>query len=92
MASFKDRVIQVVKGIPKGEVMTYGEVAEAAGGDKHRNAREVGMVMSRNFDSSVPCHRVIKGNGEVGDYNRGGAEAKIEILKKEGTDVRNFKI
>lgn len=82
MASFKDRVIEVVKGIPKGEVMTYGEVAEAAGSP--RGAREVGNIMSKNFDSSVPCHRVIKATGEPGDYNRGGEEAKRALLEKEG--------
>lgn len=90
MDSFRDRVKEVVRNIPKGQTMTYGEVAEAAGGDKHRNAREVGRVMSMNFDKQIPCHRVVKGNGEVGDYNRGGAEAKLELLKKEGVDTRKF--
>jgi len=84
MDSFRDRIKEVVKNIPKGQVMTYGEVAEAAGGDRFRNAREVGQVMSRNFDSRIPCHRVVKGNGEVSDYNRGGEEAKRALLEKEG--------
>ena len=82
MAGFRDRVIEVVKAIPKGEVMTYGDVAAAAGNS--RAAREVGHIMSQNFDLAVPCHRVIKASGEAGDYNRGGEEAKIELLKKEG--------
>lgn len=82
MAGFRDKVIEVVKGIPRGEVMTYGEVAEAAG--NARAAREVGNIMSKNFDPSVPCHRVIKSTGEPGDYNRGGEEAKRALLEKEG--------
>jgi len=82
MASFRDRVNEVVKNIPRGQVMTYGEVAEAAGSP--RGAREVGNIMSQNFDSSVPCHRVIKSTGEPGDYNRGGEEAKRALLEKEG--------
>ena len=62
--------------------MTYGEVARRAG--YPRAARAVGIAMSRNFDPKVPCHRVIRADGLVGNYNRGGPRRKAEILKREG--------
>ncbi len=62
--------------------MTYKEVAATAG-NPHA-AQAVGAVMRANFDSDIPCHRVIKSDGSVGSYNRGGAKRKEDILKAEG--------
>ena len=78
---FADVVRQVVRTIPKGETRTYKEVAAAAGNPNA--ARAVGMIMSHNFDSSVPCHRVIRSDGKMGGYNRGGIERKKKILAEE---------
>ena len=79
---FAERVRNVVRKIPKGKTMTYGQVALASG---HPGAaRAVGMVMKNNYDSSVPCHRVVRADGTVGDYNRGGKERKEKLLKEEG--------
>ena len=62
--------------------MTYGQVATVAG---HPGAaRAVGTIMKGNFDKTVPCHRVIRADGKVGDYNRGGERAKKRLLEKEG--------
>ncbi len=62
--------------------MTYGGVAAIAG---HPGAaRAVGTIMKNNFDPTVPCHRVVRADGRVGDYNRGGARAKMRLLEKEG--------
>lgn len=47
-------------------------------------ARAVGTVMKRNYDPSVPCHRVVRSDGRIGAYNRGGEEAKRELLRAEG--------
>jgi methylated-DNA-[protein]-cysteine S-methyltransferase len=77
---FKDRVLAVVLKIPKGETLTYGEVANLAG--YPGAARAVGSVMSSNFRSDIPCHRVVRADG-IGRYNR-GEEKKKELLKKEG--------
>lgn len=79
---FRERVLQVVKGIPKGKVMTYGEVARKAGNS--RAARAVGLHMKQNFDPSIPCHRVVRSDGSVGEYNRGGPNKKRELLEQEG--------
>ena len=62
--------------------MTYKEVATKTGNP--RAARAVGAVMRSNYDKTVPCHRVVHSNGSLGDYNRGGAERKREILVEEG--------
>lgn len=83
--SFSDRVREVVRKIPKGEVRTYSQVAAAAGNEKA--VRAVGTVMKNNFDSTVPCHRVIKSDGTAGQYNRGGTAAKIKILASEGVTL-----
>lgn len=82
MKTFTEKVLYVVRKIPKGKVMTYGQVAKRAGAP--RGARAVGSIMRKNFDPSVPCHRVIKADGSVGAYNRGGPKAKLALLKKEG--------
>ena len=79
---FADRVRAVVARIPRGKTMTYGEVAARAG--YPGAARAVGSVMSHNFDSKIPCHRVVRADGKLGNYNRGGESAKRRILKGEG--------
>jgi len=76
---------KVVANIPAGEVMTYGQVAEAVG--RPGAARAVGNVMSRNFNPDIPCHRVVRAGGKLGEYNR-GRDRKLYLLKKEG--VRNY--
>ncbi len=62
--------------------MTYGEVATKAG--RPGAARAVGYIMSMNYDETVPCHRVVRADGKVGDYNRGGAIRKQKLLEEEG--------
>jgi O-6-methylguanine DNA methyltransferase len=82
MKSFADKVRDVVRKIPKGKTMTYKQVATKAGNE--HAARAVGTVMRMNYDPTVPCHRVIKSDGSLGNYNRGGALRKKKILKEEG--------
>ena len=81
MKSFADRVRDVVRKIPKGNTMTYKEVAAKAG--VPGAARAVGTVMKGNYDPTVPCHRVIRSDGKIGEYNRGGPDAKRALLQKE---------
>lgn len=80
--TFADKVRDVVRKIPKGKSMTYKEVAAKAGNPKA--ARAVGAVMRTNFDPAIPCHRVVKSDGSLGSYNRGGTTRKRAILKAEG--------
>lgn len=81
--SFKEKVFAVVKKIPRGKTMTYKQVSIKAG--KPGAARAVGSVLKTNFNKAIPCHRVIRSDGQMGGYNRGGIKAKRAILKKEGT-------
>jgi len=78
---FKEKVYEIVKKIPKGKVMTYEEVAKMAG--RPKAYRAVGNILNRNYDSKIPCHRVIRSDQKTGGYNRGPDE-KIKLLKKEG--------
>ena len=85
LQSFSDRVREVVRRIPKGEVRTYGEVAAEAG--NHLAYRAVANVMAHNFDPTVPCHRVVGKGGKLCGYNRGGVEKKRQLLHKEGVAI-----
>ena len=80
--TFPDKVRSVVRRIPRGKTMTYAAVARKAGNPGA--SRAVGAVMRRNFDPRIPCHRVIRSDGGLGGYNRGGIAAKRRILKREG--------
>lgn len=82
---FTVRVCEYVKSIPAGEVCTYGEVAAAC--KSPRAARAVGSIMAKNFDFYIPCHRVVRSDGLVGDYNRGGVESKTKKLRTENVTV-----
>lgn len=80
-SSFADKVRNAVRQIPKGETRSYGEIAKAA--NRPGAARAVGTVMKNNYDPTVPCHRVIRSDGSLGEYNRGTAR-KRALLKAEG--------
>lgn len=80
--TFKERVFEVVSQIPRGKTLTYKEVAEKAGSPKAYRA--VGNVLNTNRDTkNVPCHRVIRSDGEIGGYNR-GTSLKEKKLRYEG--------
>jgi O-6-methylguanine DNA methyltransferase len=82
ITTFKEKVYAVVAKIPRGKTLTYKEVARRAGSP---NAyRAVGNIMNKNPDTKkVPCHRVVRSDGDTGGYAYGRA-AKIALLKKEG--------
>ncbi len=82
MSEFATAVRAVVRGIPHGATRTYREVALAAG--YPCAARAVANVLARNYDPEVPCHRVIRSDGTIGGYNRGGSAAKAQRLQREG--------
>ena len=79
--SFSERVRAVVQQIPPGETRTYSEVAKHCGNPKA--ARAVARIMSANYDMTVPCHRVVRTDGSLGGYNRGGVRAKERLLAVE---------
>ena len=81
---FRQNVLDIVRRIPRGKVMSYGEVAKRAG--KPGAARAVGAIMKTNYDPKIPCHRVVRADGTPGGYNR-GEENKRNILRKEGVAI-----
>lgn len=88
--SFKEKVYQVVAKIPRGQVLSYGEVAKRAGSP--RAARAVGNIMHNNPDpKQVPCHRVIATNNKIGGY-AWGIKAKMKKLRTEGVVIKNGQI
>ncbi len=79
--TFTEKVKNIVRKIPKGKVLTYKQVAEKAGSPGA--SRAVGSIMKANFNPDIPCHRVIRTDGGMGGYNRGGIEKKKQILRTE---------
>ena len=86
---FKRKVLEVVKKIPRGKVLSYKQVAAKAG--NFRAARAVGMIMKNNHDKNVPCHRVILSSGKLGGYN-GNLGEKRALLRAEGYFKQKFLI
>ena len=80
----KKNVYELVKSIPEGKVVTYGQIAESLG-NKHL-ARVVGNILHNNPDpANIPCHRVVNAKGEVAaHYAFGGADAQRARLEAEG--------
>ncbi|WP_460708916.1 methylated-DNA--[protein]-cysteine S-methyltransferase [Myceligenerans halotolerans] len=81
---FDRRVYEVVRRIPPGETLTYGEVAALLGAPG--SAQAVGQALGRNpFPPIVPCHRVLAAGGKIGGFSaRGGARTKLRMLVREG--------
>ncbi len=78
---FKQKVLQVVAKIPRGKIMSYKQVATLAGNPKA--SRAVGSILNKNRDPGIPCHRVIRSNGQPGGYAF-GPKLKQQILTNEG--------
>jgi len=80
MKSFRDKVFSIVHAIPKGETLTYKQVAERAG--RPKAYRAVGNILNKNYDPDIPCHRVVRSDGRVGGYNL-GSDLTEKILREE---------
>lgn len=81
---FKEKVLKVVSQIPEGKFLTYKKVAILAGNKKA--FRAAGQILAKNINSEIPCHRVIKSNGEIGGYfgKKELSWKKAGFLLKEG--------
>jgi methylated-DNA-[protein]-cysteine S-methyltransferase len=80
---FEQKVFKAILKIPKGQVLTYGQVARKIG--KPKAARAVGQALSRNQDApTIPCHRVVGASGFGGYSGEGGVKSKLKLLKGEG--------
>ncbi len=84
---FDRRVYEVVRTIPPGDTLTYGEVAHRLGAPGA--AQAVGQALGRNpFPPIVPCHRVLAAGRHVGGFSaRGGRRTKLRLLATEGVHL-----
>jgi methylated-DNA-[protein]-cysteine S-methyltransferase len=72
----------VLRAIPRGEIVSYGELAALAG--RPRAARAAGAFCAANrFAFIVPCHRVVSATG-IGGYGDAGVDVKRRLLALEG--------
>ncbi len=83
--TFQEKVLSIVRNIPKGKTLSYKEVAKKAGNEKA--SRVVGMLMKRNRDTSAPCHRVIRSDGKPGGYNGLLGKTKEALIAREEKEV-----
>lgn len=80
--NFFDQVYEVVRKIPRGRVMTYGQIADILG---TKDARKVGWALHANPNKSTPCHRVVNKDGRLAPgYAFGGPNEQKARLLEEG--------
>jgi len=90
LTSFQKKVYTVVRQIPRGRVMTYAQVAQKL--KSPGAARAVGTALKKNpFTIIVPCHRVVRSDGCIGEYAL-GKDLKTRLLELEGAILNNDKI
>ncbi len=92
MISFRETVYQTLRKVPKGKVVTYGQLARLAG--KSKAARAVGLFMRTNPDApQTPCHRVVATNGNLTGYSgKDGVRGKKKMLLAEGVVFKGEKV
>jgi O-6-methylguanine DNA methyltransferase len=84
--AFEVAVWEKALEIPRGEVRPYGWIASEIG--RPKAVRAVGSALGRNpVPLVVPCHRVVRGDGTIGQYSMGGPAVKRRVLASEGVDV-----
>ncbi|SNZ14450.1 methylated-DNA-protein-cysteine methyltransferase related protein [Terribacillus aidingensis] len=91
MDSFTVEVIRVIRSIPKGKVMTYGQISAAAG--RARGARQVSRIlhsMSQKYE--LPWHRVLSADGKLKIRDEETRNEQMERLYEEGLEVQNGRV
>jgi methylated-DNA-[protein]-cysteine S-methyltransferase len=100
LSPYQQAILRILAEIPRGKVTTYGDLAkELARRDPKWSpnaSRAVGTTMRNNpCGPQIPCHRVIKSDGNVGSFRggeKGAVEEKIQMLREEGITVINNRI
>lgn len=86
VSEFERAVLLKALEIPRGEVRPYAWVAREIG--RPRAVRAVGTALASNpIPLFIPCHRVVRSDGQLGQYSMGGNEAKRTILAAEGVEA-----
>ncbi len=89
LTPFQRKVLQKVRTIPVGKVRSYRWVAKAIGTEGA--VRAVGTTLARNpVPLLIPCHRVIRSDGHLGEYSAGGPSVKARLLAFEGVDLEDL--
>ncbi len=84
--SFTNSCYNIIKSVPKGKVTTYKEIAKKL---KSKAYRAVGQAIKNNKRAPIiPCHRVVCSSGKIGGYAF-GVNKKIEMLRKEGIEIKS---
>ena len=82
----RERVLAVVRAIPRGRVATYGQVALLAGAP--RAARQVGGILHRSAGlDDVPWQRVVNASGGISTHKVGAGTLQEALLRSEGVEV-----
>lgn len=86
------QVYEFLRTIPKGKVVTYGQIAEYLGNKKL--ARTVGNILHKNPDGDkYPCYKVVNSKGYLSkNYSFGGINKQKEKLEADGILVTNYKV
>src|SRR5919204_1260258 len=85
LTPFAQAVLYKTLEIPRGQVRPYGWVAREIG--PPAAVRAVGTALANNpIPYFIPCHRVVRSDGVIGNYGGGGPEAKFKILDHEGAE------
>lgn len=88
----KKKVYEFLRTIPKGKVVTYGQIAEYLG--NKRLARVVGNILHNNPDEDkYPCYKVVDGKGKLSkNFAFGGIEKQKEKLENDGIIVIDYTV
>jgi methylated-DNA-[protein]-cysteine S-methyltransferase len=87
VGAFERRIYEILRTVPPGETITYGEIATRLG---EGDARDVGQAMGHNpFPIIVPCHRVVAAGGKTGGFSApGGVSIKLRMLAIESVHTK----
>lgn len=86
MQPFTERVLEIIKHIPEGKVMTYGQIARVAGSP--RAARQVVRVLhSMSRKHRLPWHRVINSKGQIALQDDESYHEQLFSLESEGVKI-----
>ena len=85
MTQFTEEVLVIIKGIPYGRVMSYGQVARLAGNT--RGARQVARLLHSSEKYNLPWHRIINSKGKISIPDKRYAAIQRDLLISEGVEV-----
>ena len=88
----KEKVLEYLRSVPRGKVVTYGQIAVFLG--SKRLARAVGNALHRNPDGDkYPCYKVVNAKGKLSDrYAFGGRDEQKKRLENDGISVENYTV